>query len=372
MNKHRIILFFLLITAVLAACSTSPETVAVTRVVTQEIPVTVEVTRIVTQPITVEIEKEVEVTRLVEVPVAATPVPENTEPAPPTEEPTAAPTATTEVVAEATEIPLQGDYYTVQSGDTLSTISQATGVSEADIMAANNMTNANVLVVGQELLIPGWTGGSAAAGSQPQPTAPEQLAAPVGANILPNGSFEEGWYYFQGVSEWQLPNGWSLSVNEGTNPYGSGGRYFRPEIRLLTLAHLPPNEQGLFVFDGAKTIKAFKGDAPTHFTLYRDVTLQPGTYRLSISFFPDSVWGYDGQNKVYNGDPLSAEARIIVGDGGTGWQGTHIGNRNTISHDFTINTAQTVRLGGAFRNRFAQSNNGWFIDNWVLQLLETP
>ena len=73
---------------------------------------------------------------------------------------------------------------------------------------------------------------------------------------------------------------------------------------------------------------------------------------------------------MYNGDPLSAEARIIVGGGGTGWAGTVIGNRNTVTHDFTIDTAQTIRLGGAFRNRFEQSNNGWFIDNWSLQKLE--
>lgn len=364
MKKYQIIIVLLLMTTgVLAACST-PEPVEVTRIVTQEIPVTVEVTRLIPQPITVE--KEVEVTRLVEVAVvvteAAAEQPEAEPTVEATAEPTAEPTATTAV--PATEAPIEGDYYTIQSGDTLFTISQKTGVSTEDIMAANNMSNANVLVAGTELLIPGWTG-EVAGGGQPEPPAPapDQPVQPVGANLLPNGSFEEGWYFFQGVPEWQLPNGWSLAVNEG-------GNYFRPEIRQLSRGHLPADEQDQFVFEGWNTIKAFKGDAPTHFTIYRDIPLEAGSYRLSIRFFPDSVWGYEGNTKVYNGDPNSAEVRIIAGDGGTDWAGTNIGNKNTVSYDFTLDSAQTIRLGGAFRNRFEQSNNGWFIDNWTLQKLE--
>lgn len=366
MKKNQIIIvLLLLVTAVLAACG-GAEPVEVTRIVTQEIPVTVEVTRLIPQPITVE--KQVEVTRIVEVAMALEPteVPETQPEVEATEVAPVEPTATTAVVA--TEAPIEGDYYTIQAGDSLSSIAQKTGASEEDIMAANNMSNANVLVAGTDLLIPGWTGEIAP--GQPDSPEPEQPSVPVGVNILPNSSFEEDWYYFQGVSEWQLPNGWSMSVNEGSNPHGSGGRYYRPEIRLLSRPDLPPNEQNALIFEGNKTIKAFKGHAPTNFSIFRDVTLEPGTYRLSISFFPDSVWGYDSGEKVYNGDPLSAEARIIVGDGGTGWTGTVVGNRNTVTHDFTLDTAQTIRLGGGFRNRFEQSNNGWFIDNWSLQRLE--
>jgi LysM repeat protein len=368
MNNNRIkFLLFVLLTAVLAACS-APAPVEVNRLVTQDIPVTVEVTRVVTEQIPVE--TEVEVTRIVEVTVEVV----ATATAEPTAATTVEPTATTAAPAPAALI--EGDYYTIQVGDTLTIIAQKTGVSEEDIMAANNMSNANLLLAGQDLLIPGWTSGTVVAGAQPtapapaQPTAPAVPAAPVGANLLPNGSFEEDWYFFNGVSEWQLPNGWSMSVNEGSNPDGSGGNYFRPEIRLLSRPDLPSNEANMFIFDGNKTIKAFKGDAPTSFAIFRDVALQPGTYRFSMSFFPDSVYGYSGADKVYNGDPLSAEARIIAGNGGTGWAGTQVGNQNTVTHDFTLDTAQTIRLGGAFRNRFAQSNNGWFIDDWSLQKLE--
>lgn len=370
MNRKWFITFLLLVTAVLAACTAAPEAVEVTRLVTEEIPVTVEVTRLVPQPVTVE--KEVEVTRIVEVALVVTPTPDPA--GQPAAEPTTAPTETatlepTPVPTEAAVEPLEGDYYTVQSGDSLSIIAQKTGVSEQEIMDANNMSNANVIVAGQKLLIPGWTGGTTVV-AQPSAPEPEQPAVPVGVNLLPNGSFEEDWYFFQGVSEWQLPNGWAMSADEGANNQGSGGRFFRPEIRLLSRPDLPPAEQNLFVFDGLKTIKAFKGDAPTSFAIFRDVTLQPGSYRMSISYFPDSVYGYDGGVKVYNGDPLSAEARIIVGSGGTNWTGSNIGNQNTLTYDFTIDSAQTIRVGGAFRNRFEQSNNGWFIDNWSLQRIE--
>ncbi|MGH2520944.1 MAG: LysM peptidoglycan-binding domain-containing protein [Anaerolineales bacterium] len=53
--------------------------------------------------------------------------------------------------------------YLVQSGDNLSRIAAKFGVSPAAISAANGIANANVIVVGQRLVIPGVGGGSAAA-----------------------------------------------------------------------------------------------------------------------------------------------------------------------------------------------------------------
>lgn len=358
------IFFFLLLLALtlLIACNATPATVEITRVVTEQIEVPVEVTRIVTETTTVEV--PVEVTRLVEVVVA------------PTEEP----------IVEATAVPPtptpQNATYTVQSGDNMSFIAAKTGVPAAEILAANNLTSASFLNVGQELIIPGWNGEIVAI--IPQPANPEATAAPtetetaelvpVGPNLLPNPSFEEDWYFFQGVSEWQIPNGWLMAVDEGPNNLadGSGGTFLRPEIRVVPSSDIPSSERALFIFDGQKTIKAFKGGAPTNFAIFTDVTLPPGQYRLTINFFPDIVAEYDGGNKIWATHPLSSEARIIVNDGGTGWVAPQPGTRATLTYDFTVEAESQVRVGGAFRSRLVNNNNGWFLDAWSLQALGEP
>ena len=358
------ILFLLLPLALLIACATTPTTVEVTRLVTEEVEVPVEVTRIVTELSTVEV--PVEVTRLVEVPVT--------------------PTTETVVETEATAVPptptLGNSTYTVQSGDNISFIAAKTGVPAADILAANNLTTSSFLDIGQELIIPGWNGEIVAV--IPQPANPEATAAPpstetaeltpVGPNLLPNPSFEEDWYFFQGVSEWQIPNGWLLAVDEGPNTLegGSGGNFLRPEIRVVPSSDIPASEHSQFIFDGQKTIKAFKGGAPTSFAIFTDVTLPPGQYRLSINFFPDIVGAYNGGNKVWATQALSSEARVIVNDGGTGWVVPQPGSRATLTYDFTVEAEGQVRVGAAFRSRFVNHNNGWFLDAWSLQALGTP
>lgn len=78
--------------------------------------------------------------------------------------------------AVATGLSADGQSYTVQSGDTLSKIAQATGVSVAQLQAVNGLTDQNLVVVGQEL--------SLAAAAAPQVetqtvAAPQEAAAPA-------------------------------------------------------------------------------------------------------------------------------------------------------------------------------------------------
>lgn len=274
-----------------------------------------------------------------------------------------------------------GNTYTVQPGDTLSRIAAIHGVTLQALIQVNDITNANLIHAGRVLIIPGGAGSTASA----SPTTPVQPAAPVpavstpapatpaGANLLPNPSFEGGWYFFN-FNELQVPDSWQLAVDEGPNTLepGSGGNFLRPEIRVIPSASLPPAERGLFIFDGDKTIKAFKGGAPTSFSLFADVTLQPGRYRLVVNFFPDIVTAYSSGSKVWATNPLAGEVRLIHGSGGTNWQEVAPGVKNTRTYDFTVTTAGTVRLGASFRNRYVQANNGWFIDAWSLQRLNTP
>ena len=356
----------------LLGCSSQPQFVEVTRVVREEVLVTVEVAQMMTVEVPVElpvtVEVPVEVTRLVEVMVT------------PSLEPTVAATAvateTPPPTATATAV-IQGSTYTVQPGDTLATIAVITGGRVADIVEANGLSNQNFLQAGQELIIPGWEGvllavptvinTPTAVAIASQPTA----VNPTGTNLLPNASFEGDWYFFNNINELQLPIGWSAYVDEGPNTLTSDPDdvFFRPEIRVVSVSDLPANEGATFVFNGQKTIKAFKGGAPTSFAVFTDIALPAGTYRFSMSFFPDIVSIYDGGTKIWATDPDSAEARIILNDGGTAWATTNIGTKNTVTYEFTLDQPATVRLGGAFRNRYVNSNNGWFLDDWSLHQL---
>ncbi|MFO7664072.1 MAG: LysM peptidoglycan-binding domain-containing protein, partial [Chloroflexota bacterium] len=346
----------------LAACAQEPQQVEVTRLIEQEIPVTVEVTRIVKEPATVEV--PVEVTRVVEVVVTATPEAVSEVETEPT--PTGIPPTATLVDTQA------GSTYTVVSGDTLSSIAVTTGTTVADISTANNLTS-DAIIVGQELFIPGWDGGAAIvvdANTPPPATIGASQPPAQTSNLLPNPSFEGEWYFYL-YNELQVPEGWELRTDEGPNTLepGSGGLFNRPEVRVVPSKDLPPTEQSTFIFDGDKTVKAFKGGAPTSFSMFTDVPLQPGNYRFTIRFFPDTVIGYDNSVKTFATDPLSAEVRIIHDNGGMNWAPTQIGQRNTLTYDFTITESGPVRLGAGFRNRFVMANNGWFIDDWSLQQL---
>lgn len=355
----------LLIAALLLAfgCSSEPQTVEVTRLVTQDVPVTVEVVQEVAVEVTVEVPVEVtvevpqEVTRVVEVMVTPTPAP--TEAA---AEPTAAP--------EATAVPVDNTY-TVQAGDTLAFIAFQTGVAVSDIRAANGLGNSSFVRSGQELVIPGWDGtllanAVANAAATAVPGAPP--ASATGQNLLPNPSFEDDWYFFNGINELQLPVGWFAFTDEGPNTLSDDPNdlFLRPEIRVITRSDLPAGESNQFVFNGNKTIKAFKGGGPTSFGIFTDVALPAGSYRFTVRYFPDTVLLYNGSEKVWNTDPQAAEVRIIYNEGGTAWSGTTVATRNTMTYDFKLNAPATVRLGAAFRNRFVNHNNSWFIDEWSL------
>ncbi len=271
--------------------------------------------------------------------------------------------------------------YTVKPGDSLWAIAQLFGITVDDIVAANDIVDPTFIVAGTELIIPvdevpeavaAASAGSPAAAAAPATTpavAEETAVAPVAASpeLLPNASFEGDWYFYL-YNELQVPVDWQLRTFEGTNDLtpGSGGVFFRPEVRVVPAKDLPPSEHSAFIMDGIKTVKAFKGGAPTQFSMFTDVALQPGTYRLEVRFFADTVAGYERGKKIFSSQPLAAEMRFIVNDGGTDWQEVAVGQQNTLTYDFTVEQPSTVRLGAGFRNRYITANNGWFIDDWSL------
>ncbi|PHX67903.1 MAG: peptidoglycan-binding protein [Cyanobium sp. Baikal-G2] len=66
----------------------------------------------------------------------------------------------------------RGGSITVQPGDTLSDIADRQGVSLNQLMQANGITNPNMVVAGQKLVLPGSRRGAAAAAPRALPTAP--------------------------------------------------------------------------------------------------------------------------------------------------------------------------------------------------------
>lgn len=276
-----------------------------------------------------------------------------------------------------------GSTYVVQRGDTLFAISLRFGVSAQAIAQANGISNVNLIYVGQTLTIPGTATATPVptqppaptvptpvptATPAPNPTTPPPAPAPSGVNLLPNPSFEEGWYNQNGIPELQLPVRWTFEWDAGTNPFNSDpwNDFVRPETRVLSTAFLPSSEHPLYIYDGIYTVKIFKGSGAISFRLLTDVTLSPGTYVFKVNVFPDLVHAYENGQKVWAPDPYSGELRFIVGSGGSNWILPTFGQKNTLTHTFTVNTAQTIRVGVAMRGRYALVNNGWFMDDWSL------
>ncbi len=262
--------------------------------------------------------------------------------------------------------PTGGSTYVIQRGDTLSTIAARHGVTVSALIQANNLTNPNLIYAGQTLVIPGSSG---APGEPPPPAPPPPPSSPPpqqpGQNLLPNPSFEGGYYHINGLPELQVPNGWHMEFDDGNAAPGTGITVLRPESRVLSKAEIPAHEHALFFWNGDWSIKVFKGHAPIGFRLLTDVHLEPGTYRLVANHFPDLIEGYDSNGKLWIWRPNAGEV-AFVGPGGGGWSDVTPGTKNTFVNEFTVGSPGTVRLGVAFRTRYAIPNSGFFIDDWSL------
>jgi LysM repeat protein len=86
--------------------------------------------------------------------------------------------------ASAPAATVSGDAYVVKAGDALSKIAALHGVKTKDLMAANNITDANKIRVGQKLVIPGAKASASAPEAKPAEAAKVEeapAAAPVAA-----------------------------------------------------------------------------------------------------------------------------------------------------------------------------------------------
>ena len=263
-----------------------------------------------------------------------------------------------------------GTVYVVQRGDTLSRIAVVHGVTVGALTQANNLSNPNLIYAGQTLVIPGVSGSGDPGEPQPPPAPPPPPPGPVppqpGPNLLPNPSFEGGHYNLNGSPELQIPNSWQMEFDQGIPAPGTGVTLLRPESRVLPRWDLPAHEHDLFIWNGDWTVKVFKAHAPISFRQFTDVHLEPGTYRFVGHYFPDLIVGYDSNGKIWMTQPQAGEVAFI-GPGGGSWASVTPGVKNSLVQEFTVTTPGTVRLGVAFRTRYAIPNSGFFIDDWSHQ-----
>jgi len=191
----------------------------------------------------------------------------------------------------------------------------------------------------------------------------------LGPNLLPNGSFEGGWYHPDGIPELQIPEAWQFAWDEGPTGFGNEpwDVWVRPEVRVLPSQQLPPQEHDLFIWHGDQTLKIFKGWGAISFRLTTQLHLPPGTYLIVINYFPDLVADYQNGEKIFADDPYAGEVAFIVDGQQTDWELPRIGQQDQKFYPFTLTTAGTHQIGVAMRGRYALLNNGWFMDMWSLQ-----
>lgn len=201
----------------------------------------------------------------------------------------------------------------------------------------------------------------------PPPTAPP--LPPGTVNLLPNPSFEEGWYNMNGIPELQVANRWTIDWEEGVNPLDPDpwNVFVRPEARVLSREFIPPYEHDLFIWHGDYTVKVFKGSGAISVRFWTSTALEPGRYRFQVQVFPDLVVAYSADgDKVWAPDPLSGEVQLFTSEGATNWIFPVFGARNSFGYEFTLNQGGIIRLGVALRGRWAIMNNGWFLDDFSL------
>lgn len=125
-----------------------------------------------------------------------------------------------------------GARYTVKSGDTLSAIGARYGVPYMDIARANNISNPNLIRVGQQLIIPGRNGTPAP--SNPTPTNPTPSPTPVGGiesrpGVKGNAAQTIAFFMAKGLTKAQAAGiAGNLLYESGFNPsaVGDGGTSF--------------------------------------------------------------------------------------------------------------------------------------------------
>jgi hypothetical protein len=211
-------------------------------------------------------------------------------------------------------------------------------------------------------------------GAWPTPTPTPEV------NLFVNGSFEippEPFKEPNGAINHNLniPGGWGFLVDDNVeNPWGTDPFVF-PEMNPIQAKDLAECRDGRHepicdIFAGEKVVKIFKDGLPIRFAFFNEEFLAPGVYTFQVHFFADAVAYYDPSGQKFYGESGTAEIQLCV-DGAEyphmDWEPVEVGINNVRAITFVVPAARTVTIYAKFRNTRTIDNNGWFLDDWLLQ-----
>lgn len=174
----------------------------------------------------------------------------------------------------------------------------------------------------------------------------------------------------------QIRTGWLLDMAQGENPLGNSdglGHDWQPfEARFLWGAWLPPHEWDKFLNQYGQCYSPFADKRPWGGRWKSPNTIQPGKYKVELSYFDDC---YDGPNpppKVPPTDPKSFEIAVGIGsdtfsgfNNPDGWIMSDFQKLNIITMEFE-NAKENTRAWWAMRARWGIKNPRAFIHSFIV------
>lgn len=207
-----------------------------------------------------------------------------------------------------------------------------------------------------------------------------------GVNLLTNPSFEDGYYFQDGIPELAAPNGWRLHYLDGSTFAGiaEGAVARRPESVVWPRNQAPASEQNVFWRDGTYIVKLFKPWSPVYFGMSQTVSgLTPGAqYEFVAHVYVDIVQQYEDGNKIApSNEPEGVGVRLGNSLPGATWRDASTINYGgfamqantspfhqsylTLRHRFTATGSQQV-VWLEMYSRYGYANNGFFMDDFAL------
>lgn len=212
-------------------------------------------------------------------------------------------------------------YYVVDPGDTLSGIAASYGTTTQALVDANGLASANLIYVGQRLLIPGG-------GSAPAPSTPSTPSSTTGYYTVQAGDTVSSIAVRNGVTAWAIVNanhlanpnfiyvGQRLVIQGGSSPapapapQTSGGN--KRIVIDLSEQHMYVYQDGGLLYSWV-TSTGMPGAAtiPGHFQVLNKVpNAYAYTWGLQMPYWLGIYWAGSLQNGIH-ALPIMADGRIL-------------------------------------------------------------